>query len=216
MKSKARRIYIRHANKEYVNGDARIYKHDPGITSQGVEKAKMVAKHLVEQWGIPDKIFSSPYRRARETAKVMKTVLDIKIPIFVDREVSEYLGNHRNETIDVTESTLVHHPPHPETFSDMKKRVQSHHDKITKKSHGVIWIITHGIIMKQEAELVGIKMKKDFPSLTCLSIVDSEENITKGEVILFHDSPDHTSEGTEQISDHTSDHSETPPDNNTC
>lgn len=193
-KKEARRIYIRHANKEYVNGDARMYKHDPGITKKGVEKTEMVAKHLVEQWGIPDKIFSSPYRRARETAQVMKRVLGIKIPIFIDREISEYLGNHRNETIDVTESTLVHDPPHPETFNDMKKRVQSHHDKITKKSHGVIWIITHGIIMKQEAELVGIKMKKDFPSLTCLSIVDNEENITKGEVILFHDNPDNNSE----------------------
>lgn len=184
-----RRIYIRHADKEYANGDADMYKHDPGITTKGVEKSKMVAKHLIEQWGIPNRIVVSPYRRTRETAKVLRSVLNKKVPIHVDRDVSEYLGNHRGIPIDVTESTLAHDPPHPETFVAMKKRVKSHHNKITKytkKTNGVIWIITHGLIMKQVASLVGIKMSKEFPSLTCLSIMDDEIQ-TKGEVIMFHD-----------------------------
>ena len=210
-KSEPRRIYIRHSNKEYVNGDALMFKHDPGITEKGVENAKMVAQHLIEQWGIPSKIIVSPYRRARETAKVMRSVLTNtdntekkkKIPIYVDREVSEYLGNHRSVTIDVTESTLVHDPPHPETFNDMKLRVKKHHDKITNymkkdikkgssnntNNKNVIWIITHGLIMKQVASLIGIKMSKEFPPLTCLSIMDGEI-ITKGEVIMFHESLD--------------------------
>jgi len=184
-----RRIYVRHADKEYVNGDADMYKHDPGITERGVEKSKMVAEHLIEQWGIPNRIVVSPYRRTRETAKVMRSVIGKKIPIHVDREVSEYLGNHREVDIDVTESTLVHDPPHPETFTDMKNRVKSHHHKITKytkKTSGVIWIITHGLIMRQVASLIGIKMTRDFPSLTCLSILDGESKTT-GEVIMFHD-----------------------------
>lgn len=199
----ARRIYIRHADKEYANGDADLYKHDPGITDKGVEKSRMVAKRLVEQWGIPDRIIVSPYRRTRETAKVMKASLIEpgilrKIPVNVDRDVSEYLGNHRTTPIDVTESTLVHEPPHPESFAEMKTRVENHNNKIkkyVKKHGGVIWIITHGLVMKQVAFLNGIKMSKEFPNLTCLSISDDELKCDiRGEVIMFHESIDLNSE----------------------
>lgn len=203
----ARRIYIRHADKEYSNGDADMFVHDPGITEKGGEKSKMVAVHLIEQWGIPNRIIVSPYRRTRETAKIMRSVIGKKIPIHVDRELSEYLGNHRGIPIDVTESTLAHDPPHPETFEDLTNRVKSHHNKITKytkKTSGVIWIITHGLIMKQVAALIGIKMPREFPSLTCLSIMDGDDTkygnnnsnnnnssnnkySTTGEIITFHD-----------------------------
>ena len=184
-----RRIYIRHADKEYANGDADLYKHDPGITASGVEKTKMVARHLVDQWGAPDRIIVSPYRRTRETAQIMNGILSEKVPMHIDSELSEYLGNHRTVPIDVTESTLVHGPPHPETFPEMKARVRKHHNTITsyarKKDQGVIWIVTHGLIIKQVASLIGIKMGKEFPSLTCLSIVDGEK-ITKSEVTIFN------------------------------
>ncbi len=200
-----RRIYIRHADKEYANGDAAMYKHDPGITDNGVEKTKMVARHLIEQWGNPDSIIVSPYRRTRETAQIMNSVLNKKVKVKIDIELSEYLGNHRNIPIDVTERTKVHDPPHPETFSDMKGRVRKHHHRITnfskqQKDGGVVWIITHGLIIKQVASLIGIKMAKEFPTLTCLSIVDGEK-ITKSEVTIFNenlDSLDSEQENSEQ------------------
>lgn len=185
-----RRIYIRHADKEYANGDATLYKHDPGITTDSIEKIKMVAKHLVEQWGPPDRIVLSPYRRTRETAAVMNSVLEKKVQMHVDTDVSEYLGNHRNVPIDVTESTLVHQPPHPETFSQMKSRVRTHHHRIMnygkKKRKGVIWIVTHGLIMKQLAGMVGVKLPKEFPTLTCLSIVDGDK-MNKSEMLIFNE-----------------------------
>ena len=185
-----RRIYIRHADKEYANGDANLYKHDPGITSDGVEKTRMVAKHLLEQWGPPDRIVLSPYRRTRETAAIMNSVLPKKVSMHVDTDVSEYLGNHRSVPIDVTESTLVHDPPHPESFTDMKSRVKDHHIKITnyakRKKKGIIWIVTHGLIIKQVAALVGVKMPKEFPTLTCLSIVDGEK-YTKSEMVILNE-----------------------------
>lgn len=188
-----RRIYIRHADKEYANGDADMYKHDPGITESGVEKTKMVAKHLLDQWGLPELIVSSPYRRTRETAIIMNSILENPVPIHIDTELSEYLGNHRNVPIDVTESTLVHEPPHPETFSEMKERVKKHHKRIKqytqKRTDGIVWIITHGLIIKQIAALVGIKMAKEFPTLTSLSIIDGD-TITKSEIIMFKDDND--------------------------
>ena len=187
-KSEFRRVYIRHADKEYANGDAALYKHDPGITSDALEKTRMVAKHLIDQWGPPDRIVLSPYRRTRETAAVMSSVLEKKVPMHIDTDIAEYLGNHRNVPIDVTESTLVHHPPHPESFTQMKLRVKNHHNRITtygrKKRKGVIWIITHGLIIKSIAALIGVKAPKEFPTLTCLSIVDGDK-LTKTEMLIF-------------------------------
>lgn len=185
-----RRIYIRHADKEYANGDASRFKHDPGITTDSIVKARMVAKHLVNQWGPPDRIILSPYRRTRETAAIMNSVLGKKVPMHVDTDIAEYLGNHRNVPIDVTESTLVHQPPHPESFSQMKSRVKTHHNRITtygkKKKRGIIWIVTHGLIIKQIAGLIGMKMPKEFPTLTCLSIVDGDK-LTKSELVIFNE-----------------------------
>ena len=73
----------------------------------------------------------------------------------------------------------------------MKYRVKQHDILITnyakKKTEGVIWVITHGLIIKQLAFLVGVKMAREFPPLTCLSIVDGEK-ITRSEVIIFNES----------------------------
>ena len=192
-----RRVYIRHASKQYANGDADIYKHDPGITDIGALRAKMVAKYIIDLWGEPERIIVSPYERTRETAKIMKSVCKTDTPIHIDSDVSEYLGNHRNVPIDVKESTLIHCPPHPETFTELKNRVRLHHDKITKyvknknKHKGIIWIVTHGLIIKQIASLIGIKVAKEFPTLSCLSIEDNNkidgENISKSGIIMFHE-----------------------------
>ncbi len=190
-KKEFHRVYIRHAEKEYANGDSMLYKHDPGITDNGIEKSKMVAKHLVEQWGYPNFIIVSPFRRTRETASIMNNTLETPVKIIIDSKLSEYLGNHRTVPIDVTENTQLYNPPHPEIFNDMKKRVKKHHDDIIKfiennnKTGGVIWIITHGLIIKQVAYLINIKMAKEFSTLTCLSITDGDE-FTKGEMLLFN------------------------------
>ena len=192
----SRLVYLRHAEKEYNNGDAELWKHDPGITSSGVEKTKMVTKHLLESWGPPDKIISSPYRRTRETAIIMNSVLEEPVEIKIDTGLSEYLGNHRGVPMDVTPETKVWQPPHPESFTDMKKRVKAHFRKVsnyTKNNKGeikTIWFVTHGLILKQISEIIGLRLNRQrLPNLTCLSVV-KEDHLTKGEILLFRDDKD--------------------------
>lgn len=181
-----RKVYIRHADKAYKNMEAEIFKHDPGITQIGVERARNVGLQLLKEYGHPTRIVSSPYRRARETAIIMNMILPNPLEdIEVDPNLSEYLGNHNNVPLDVTTATMIHKPPHPETFEDMKKRVKKHVEKIRKdKSGGIVWFITHGLIIKQVGSSIGLKTTKTFPCLTCLSVVETPE-IIKGEFILF-------------------------------
>ena len=192
-KNLSRRIYIRHADKNYSNGESEIYKHDPGITKNGVESSKNVANCLIEKWGKPDIVVTSPYRRTRETVQIMLSVIKEKdnIQVYIDPEISEYLGNHRDSPMDVTDDTMIYNPPHPESFKEMKNRVKRHHNHIvnyidTIPDNKVIWIITHGLVIKQIASFIGLKMAKEFATLTCLSIMEFN-NITDTEILLFHD-----------------------------
>ena len=194
-----RKIYIRHADKAYKNMESEIFKHDPGITTLGVDRSINVAKRLIEEYGPPDKIVSSPFRRARETAMIMNTVLNNPLEeIVIDNNLSEYLGNHNNVPLDVTTATQIHNPPHPETFDEMKKRVKRHVEKIRKKSHQkeTVWFITHGLILKQVASSINLKTTKTFPCLTCLSIIETPDMV-KGEFILFQGKLKHEKESEE-------------------
>jgi broad specificity phosphatase PhoE len=177
-------IYIRHAVKDYRNSDAEFFKHDPGIKEFGVERAKKIATKLIETYGEPTKIVASPYRRTRETAMIMNTMLKNPFEeIFINTNLSEYLGNHAHAPIDVTSATKIHNPPHPESFDDMKKRVKKFMDK-NEKSKEIVWFITHGIIIKQIASNLGIRTSKQFPYLTCFAVTEKTDMI-RGEFLLF-------------------------------
>lgn len=183
-----RAIYIRHADKSYGNiNNVEYFKHDPGITQIGVERTKSIASKLIEIYGEPSLIVSSPYRRTRETALVMNSMLKKPLEeIIIDIGISEYLGNHHHIALDVTHATLIHTPPHPETFEQMKTRVKKHIQKLKKYSKGIVWFISHGLIIKQIASLFNIKTSKHLPYLTCFSFVE-KENIVRGEFLLFRD-----------------------------
>ena len=186
-----RSIFIRHADKDFKNGNSDLFKHDPGITELGVERTKIIALKLVEECGLPTRIICSPFRRTRETAMVMNSVLDHPLAdIEVDVGLSEYLGNHANVELDVTIGTQIHHPPHPESFDQMRGRVHQKLQKIRQEGRGkskeLVWFITHGIIIKQIAGAFGIKTSKQVPCLTCFSFVE-RGSMTRAEFLLFRD-----------------------------
>ena len=191
-----RKIYIRHADKGYKNGKSDFFKHDPAITEIGIKRSRVIAQILIQHYGIPTRIICSPYRRARETAIIMNMMLDNPLDLEVDADLSEYLGNHPKVELDVVMATKIHQPPHPETFDQMKLRVKKHYDRLKKQEYykevsnkeggknEVIWIITHGIIMKQICNFLDIKPNKYFSCLSCVNIF---ENIImkKAEIITW-------------------------------
>ena len=190
-----RAIYIRHADKSYGNiNDMQYFKHDPGITEVGVERAKNIAKKLIDLYGEPTSIVSSPYRRTRETSLVMNSMLKNPLEeITIDVGISEYLGNHPTAVLDVITATKIHNPPHPETFDQMKCRVKKHLNKIKKycNENGkdkkeTIWFISHGLIIKQIAGIFNIKTSKQIPYLTCFSFIE-KDNFIRAEFLLFCD-----------------------------
>lgn len=148
------RIYIRHSEKTYRNGQNETFKHDPPITEEGKVQARQLAYLLIQKYGVPILIMCSPYRRTRETAEAMMG--GISSVIRCDSLLSEYLGNH--EETDVTVETASFEPPHhDESLGAFKARIRKHNtlasvlDDLTQP----VWFITHGFIMSTLADIIG-------------------------------------------------------------
>jgi broad specificity phosphatase PhoE len=157
------RIYLRHGDKGYKNGQSETDKHDPPLTAEGREESRRVALELWARYGSPQYIVTSPYERARMTAIEMASVLPEPVDIWCDNRLSEYLGNHYSEPLDVTPETEQYGPPHPERIRDLKTRIRKHFYQRTE-GKGLIWHVTHGLVITCITELLGKKVKT-FPSL---------------------------------------------------
>ena len=179
------RIYIRHSDKEYSNGENEIYKHDPGLSDIGLENIKKQIKFLFLK---PDKIFCSPYLRTRQTAELIKTEFlnifpNLEIPIIIDTTISEYLGNHVSAAIDVRESTAIYNPPHPETIYEFDNRIYKHYDNHLEydNSDQVILYVTHGIVLKKILKYMGYQTKIQLPPCSIVMFKPDSAEVKYGD-----------------------------------
>lgn len=170
------RILIRHAEKEYGNGQSSTLTHDPGITTVGRLTSRLLALFLLKEYGLPHLIICSPYRRCRETAIEMALILPQPVPIKCDISISEYLGNRTEEKLDVDPETSKYHPPHPENFNQMDCRVRRHNDIMCELDDQpeVIWFITHGIILHRLINSIGYRLRRNLPYLSTILIQNRE------------------------------------------
>jgi len=154
-------IWIRHVEKKYNNGrpvDGGKLHDSPIVEdSQTQIEIEKLVKELVEIYGIPDNIITSPFLRTRQTSSMIKeTVMrmyqrDIKIECSTD--VGEFLGfcKNKNEEADLELETKKHYKePYiiGERIKALYERLVTHIKKINRTERNV-WIVTHGIIMSK-------------------------------------------------------------------
>ena len=92
-------IFVRHAEKELNSGD------DPGLSDAGRRRVTELTRQLVDAdvvQGI-DAIYTTPFRRARETARPLAEALDLQMNTYdaADREtvLETILKNHKGKII---------------------------------------------------------------------------------------------------------------------
>lgn len=125
-------FYIRHAEKSYSNGNSSEYSLDPNLTEKGRKMAEIKFKQLLDRYGIPNKIISSPYRRTRETSEIAQNVIfkytGKSIDITYSPLIGEYLGHqtHRNINTSLHPDTLKLNPIPPENWREYGYRVRQH------------------------------------------------------------------------------------------
>lgn len=169
-------LYIRHGPKLYKNGDSSSYPLDPPLTPEGKNTARNKFRSLLQRFGPPPKIVSSPYLRARETAKIAQDVIfedtGKTVPIVYDSAIGEYLGHQKNCDMkrDLYPETLQLNPLPPETWNQYSYRVRTHFNKT--KDDG--WYITHGLVINS---IAFFHKKKFYPSELEGIFIDSNHDL---------------------------------------
>lgn len=128
-------IFIRHGEKEFSNGKGPLesYQHDPSIINPSVILEK--GEYLKTMFGKPTYCLTSPYLRCRETLFLLLqlNLSKIEYNIYVDKNISEYLGNQKPYYVNgkkntiplVSPGTLKFNPPHvKEPFKDLVSRCE--------------------------------------------------------------------------------------------
>lgn len=154
-------IWIRHGEKQYCNnkGPSGSYQHDPPLLK--VKEIIERGKHLMDLYGVPKKCISSPYLRCRQTANFL--LGDEQVGIFIDTNISEFLGYQKRGTYPDVEPTTIECskgsiggplPMCGEYRKELNDRIRRHLDILDKGNNpcnlepGVYWIVTHGIIIE--------------------------------------------------------------------
>lgn len=137
-------MFIRHADKEYDNGKG-VPAYDPGLTPAGIKKSQQHFLNMVNQYGLPSKIISSPYLRTRQTANIAQEVIykhtGTYVHIEIDPLLSEYLGHQKHHDIKCFHAeTYKHGPIGIETKETFKLRLETFVDTIKPG----VWYISHG------------------------------------------------------------------------
>jgi len=165
-------LWIRHGEKEYSNGKNpnNIYQHDPGIIENTYDDIRLRGKYLIDTFGIPNIIYTSPFKRTRITATLLSEICpDVKIQI--EPQLGEFLGNQKPITSDIPDvetDTLKHLETFlGEDFYDFKTRAinisKNLHYQSVRSKEKIIWIVTHSLIIKTIS--AHYRFKIDKPSI---------------------------------------------------
>ncbi len=149
-------VYLRHGEDKKSG-----YKYDEKLTSKGKIDAKNLAKKLIEQYGLPDAIYCSPFYRTRQTRHQMSKVIDqytdkyiVKI---IDPRLSRFFTKKETKNPDIRSDTRKNKAPIYETPSEFRSRVKEQlYEMENKNEYNVIWCIGHTLIIKHVAEFKNI------------------------------------------------------------
>ena len=150
-------IYLRHGE------DVRDkYKYDEKLTEDGKEAARDFAEKLIQEYGVPDVIYCSPYYRTRQTQRQMlKTIskhTDKSIDKIIDPRLSRFFTKDQLRNPDIRKDTMKKQAPIYETFDEFKQRVKEQLDEVEQNNkYKVIWCIGHTLIIKHVAKFKSIK-----------------------------------------------------------
>lgn len=158
-------IYIRHGEKKYSNRKSKTYPLDPELTEIGKKQVENKLIMLLDKYGIPEKILTSPFLRTRETASIAQLMIlkekKVFVPIVVEPQIGEYLGNQKNVCLlnEVRPDTYLYRPIASETLTKFSERVGTHVETTMSENDGMIWHVTHGLFIQKVCKFYNVKIK---------------------------------------------------------
>ena len=190
---------IRHGRPDYSNDDfartPRGHQYDPPLSVEGIQQSEALARRLmlVEP---PTAVFTSPLRRARETA-LAYTVKAAVEPI-EDMDLAEaFIGDWENrsfEEIIASDGSLLHrfrnheafwrHAPGAEDLDAFRERVTAGIERaLISHAEGNVYVFCHGgVINAYVAPLFGLEQEMFFlPDNTSVNVlgIDRDRRVVR-------------------------------------
>ena len=162
--------FVRHAQSEYNKKHLFTGWHDPDLTEKGVDAARELKNDLSSVDF--DYVFSSPLKRAAETAAL---IVDDRYEIKYDdrlkeRSYGDWSGLNKSEIKEQVGEELFlsarrgwsTKPPNGESLEDVSSRVSSFIE--TLPLSGNLLVVSHGNTIRAISVLLGINKKEDISS----------------------------------------------------
>ena len=162
--------FVRHAQSEYNKKHLFTGWHDPDLTEKGVYAARELKNDLSSVDF--DYVFSSPLKRAAETASL---IVDSRYEIKYDdrlkeRSYGDWSGLNKSEIKEQVGEELFlsagrgwsTKPPNGESLEDVSSRVSSFIE--TLPLSGNLLVVSHGNTIRAISVLLGINKKEDISS----------------------------------------------------
>ena len=162
--------FVRHAQSEYNKKHLFTGWHDPDLTKKGVDAARELKNNLSSVDF--DYVFSSPLKRAAETASL---IVDGRYEIKYDdrlkeRSYGDWSGLNKSEIKEQVGEELFlsarrgwsTKPPNGESLEDVSSRVSSFIE--TLPVSGNLLVVSHGNTIRAISVLLGINKKEDISS----------------------------------------------------
>ncbi len=182
MEQKSRRIYlIRHGEVAFQDGVHRcISRTDVLLDEEGRTQAEHLARYFARHR--VTRIFTSPLKRCRETARILSHG---NYPIEIEPGLREVdMGEWENlplqELREKRGKTLESEPVHGEHRKNALRRFQNATDKILEKSEGDIVCVAHaGVNCCYLADLLGtpLETSRALPQpYGCMNLIEIEQD----------------------------------------
>lgn len=163
-------IYIRHGH------DTRDkHKYDEILTSHGKKKVKELTKRLIDEHGIPDIIYYSPYYRTRQTKRIMLKVIYNHLKseniekeltkLKCDWRLSRFFTKKQRSFPDIRKETENRGAPIKEKWEDFKIRVNEQLEEMEQSDYQVIWCVTHTLVVNHVIKIKNIEHGYEIPYL---------------------------------------------------
>jgi broad specificity phosphatase PhoE len=136
------------------------YRNDEKLTESGKLETREKTEQLIEDYGIPDIIYYSPFYRTRESTKEMKKVLkdkyNVKVKTKVDFRLGRYFSPRERRNPDIHSSTYKNGALVDENKKEFQRRVKEQFEHVKEKDKTVIWNITHSLVLLHVSHLSDI------------------------------------------------------------
>lgn len=147
-------LIIRHSE----DSSESTYRHDSQLTKKGREIAKMRGRALIKKFGVPNLIYCSPFRRTKETLKLMLGANSTRIEYTTG--LSRYFSERERRDPDVASETLDAQIPLDEDNREFKVRVRQFAWNVLQSIQPgeIVWCITHSTVYKTIARIFEVEI----------------------------------------------------------